>query len=239
MVSMSKLWCNEGFTGGATSRSGRQLQIWQDEENNPVRSIFATPDLLQDILCPLIDEELLPLSSLSTVLKSFRKAILLNQIWQEMCYQQWKGKWGFHLRWEKALVDYSNIASQQQRQNEHESTEFWKSRYFAEERDATRQFILADELKSLVFDFRFWTGQPEIAVDHRCIVVKSGLLESASREFWFSRPLHRSEEDDASVSPYSARGRIVGHPSKETGIKCKCAYEFKKEMRYFDIKNLT
>jgi hypothetical protein len=62
------------------------------------------------------------------------------------------------------------------------------------------------------------------------------LLESASREFQFSRPLHRSEEDVVSVSPYSARGKIVGHPCKETGIECKCAYELKKEMHYFDIK---
>ncbi len=134
-------------------------------------------------------------------------------------------------------MDYSNIAAQQQCKNEHESTEFWKSCYFAKERDATQKFILVDELESLIFDIRFWTGQPA-AVDDRCIVAKLWLLESASREFRFSRPLHSSEEDDASVSPYSAKGHIVGHPCKETGIECKCAYEFKKEMHYFDIKNL-
>jgi hypothetical protein len=62
-------------------------------------------------------------------------------------------------------VDYSNFAAQQQRHPENESTDFWKSRYFAEERDATREFILADELESLVFDFRFWMGQPTAVAD--------------------------------------------------------------------------
>ncbi len=136
-------------------------------------------------------------------------------------------------------MDYSNIAAQQQRHNENESTDFWKSRYFAEERDATRIFFLANELESLVFDFWFWTAGQSTAVDDRFIVLKSGLLESASREFRFSGPLHRSEEDDASLSPYSARGQIVGHPCKETGIECKCACEFKNEMHYFAIENLT
>ena len=163
LVNMSKFWCNEESAVGAINRNGRFVQ---DEGNSPVATVFATLDLLLRILRPLIDEELLPaLCSLSTVSKSFREATLSNQFWREMCYQRWKGKWGFHLRWEKALVDYSNIAAQQQRHPENESTDFSKSRYFAEERDATREFILADELESLVFDFRFWTGQPTAVAD--------------------------------------------------------------------------
>ncbi len=87
LVNMSILWFNEGFTVGATSRNGRQLQMQRDEENSPVKSVFATPDLLQFILRPLIEGELLPLSSRFTVSKSFRKVTLSNQFWQVMCYQ--------------------------------------------------------------------------------------------------------------------------------------------------------
>lgn len=226
LVNMSKECIYEGGSAvGGMSINGRLSASRQDEGNNAVRSVFATPDLLLDILRPLIGGELLPtLCSLSTVSKSFRQVTLSDQFWREMCYQRWKGKWGFHLRWEKALAIYSNIVGQQQRQNIEECTNFWKSRYFSEERDATRNFIHANELESLVFDFRFWIGQPTVVDDGR-IVVKSGLWESASREFRFSRPSHnggdRPEEEDISVSTYSARGHIVGHPCAETGIECK------------------
>jgi hypothetical protein len=187
--------------------------------------VFATPDLLLGILLPLIDGELRPnLFTLSAVSKSFREATLSNQFWREMCYKRWKGKWGFHLRWERALQDYFNVADQQIHQNQDEFTNFWKLRYFSEERDATRNFILFEELESLVFDFRFWIGQPTTGGDGS-IVVKSGLLESVSREFRFSMPTRndgvRSEEDTATVPPCSVRGQIVGHPCSETGIECK------------------
>ena len=75
-----------------------------------------------------------------------------------------------------------------------------------------------------MFDFRFWIGQPTTAGDGS-ILVKSGLLESASREFKFSMPTRdggvRSEEESAIVPPYSVRGHIAGHPCSETGIECK------------------
>eukprot|EP00585_Thalassiosira_rotula_P010625 CAMPEP_0196158776 /NCGR_PEP_ID=MMETSP0910-20130528/45984_1 /TAXON_ID=49265 /ORGANISM="Thalassiosira rotula, Strain GSO102" /LENGTH=311 /DNA_ID=CAMNT_0041423687 /DNA_START=252 /DNA_END=1185 /DNA_ORIENTATION=- len=85
--------------------------------------------------------------------------------------------------------------------NNTKNNNFWKSRYFAEERDATRTRISATELEKLVFDFRFWIGQPTV-VDGERIVVKSGLLESASREVRFSNsaPIAMDGGDDGAES---------------------------------------
>ncbi|KAL3806396.1 hypothetical protein ACHAXA_001163, partial [Cyclostephanos tholiformis] len=87
---------------------------------------------------------------------------------------------GIHLRWERALEDYSDVADHRQNHNHDEFTSFWKFRYFSEERDATRNFILAEELESLVFNFRFWIEQPTTDGDRR-ILVKSGNLDFAVR----------------------------------------------------------
>jgi len=125
--------------------------------------------------------------------------------------------------------------------NNTKNNNFWKSRYFAEERDATRTRISATELEKLVFDFRFWIGQPTV-VDGERIVVKSGLLESASREVRFSNsaPIAMDGGDDGAESDddddewsllaeefpggtWSARGRLMGHPCREPGIECECA----------------
>ena len=100
---------------------------------------------------------------------------------------------------------------------------FWRSRYFIEEQDSKRERILAEELESMVFDFRFWIGQPTV-VDGK-IVVKSGLLKSASRKVRFSRSskvvVGRLDEADVLTPKWSARGHLTGHPCDEDGIECK------------------
>ncbi|KAL7538643.1 hypothetical protein ACHAXR_008722 [Thalassiosira sp. AJA248-18] len=192
----------------------------QKEPLSQQHGVFSSPDLLLDILIVLLDEDFLPtLHSLSLVSKNFHQATLSNQLWREMCFQRWKGKWGFHPRWEKALVDYSDSLNQKQQQSQESADNFWKARYFFEEQDATRKLILAEELESLVFDFRFWIGQPTV-VDGR-IVVKSGLLDSASSEVKFVGSSHggRSEEEDVMGPSWNARGHLTGHPCKEPGIE--------------------
>lgn len=68
--------------------------------------------------------------------------------------------------------------------------------------------------------FRFWIGQPTV-IDGK-IVVKSGLLDSASSEVRFTRPAQvGSEEEDISGLLWSARGHLTGHPCKEPGIECE------------------
>eukprot|EP00579_Thalassiosira_antarctica_P024936 CAMPEP_0202013300 /NCGR_PEP_ID=MMETSP0905-20130828/25756_1 /ASSEMBLY_ACC=CAM_ASM_000554 /TAXON_ID=420261 /ORGANISM="Thalassiosira antarctica, Strain CCMP982" /LENGTH=337 /DNA_ID=CAMNT_0048572799 /DNA_START=11 /DNA_END=1024 /DNA_ORIENTATION=- len=196
------------------------------QQHDSIKSIFATSDLLIDILRPLIDEDFLPaLFSLSLVSKNFHQASLSDQLWREICYTRWKGKWGFHLRWKNALKDHFYSLEQEKTKQPSQdepkpANNFWKSRYFFEEQDATRNLILAEELETLVFDFRFWIGQPTV-IDGR-IVVKSGLLESASSEVRFSKPTQvceRSEEEDISGAMWSARGCLTGHPCKEPGIE--------------------
>lgn len=123
-------------------------------------------------------------------------------------------------------MDYSNYSKEQHEESIDDTSNdfcFWKERYFFEERDATRHLILAEELESLTFDFRFWIGQPEV-VDGR-VVVKSGLLESASSEVRFSKHSQvgldeGSAEEDVYARPsWSARGNLTGHPCKEPGIE--------------------
>lgn len=201
------------------SMSRKDLAPQQDDS---IRSVFSSLDLLVNILCPLIGGDFL---SLSLVSKNFHQATLSNQLWREMCHQRWKGKWGGNPRWEKALMDYSNYLNDQQKHIRGEpkaADNFWKSRYFFEEQDATRKLILAEELELLVFDFRFWIGQPSVVGER--IVVKSGLLQSASREVRFTRPEKRdteeqAEEEEMSVPTWSVRGRLTGHPCKENGIE--------------------
>jgi len=136
---------------------------------------------------------------------------------------------------------FNNNNDNNNNNNNTKNNNFWKSRYFAEERDATRTRISATELEKLVFDFRFWIGQPTV-VDGERIVVKSGLLESASREVRFSNsaPIAMDGGDDGAESDddddewsllaeefpggtWSARGRLMGHPCREPGIECECA----------------
>mmetsp|Transcript_31349 Transcript_31349/g.57370 ORF Transcript_31349/g.57370 Transcript_31349/m.57370 type:complete len:433 (-) Transcript_31349:1062-2360(-) len=138
-------------------------------------------------------------------------------------------------------VDEPDSASKNSTANDNDTNNnnFWKARYFAEERDATRTNISATELESLVFDFRFWIGQPTVTVDGH-IVVKSGLLESASREVRFTNStpivmdgdgdddngggddgMENSDEsrEEFPGGMWSARGHLMGHPCREPGIE--------------------
>ena len=114
----------------------------------------------------------------------------------------------------------------------------WKLRYFTEEQYGSRSMILAEELDGMVFDFRFWIGQPQV-VEER-IVVKSGLLVSASSETRFcctslaeSQTLNKIQSQQQTLSAtqenvtsrqnprswWSAQGHLNGHPCKEPGIE--------------------
>lgn len=186
---------------------------------DPINVTFTTPDLVLNIIRPLIDARSLPaLISLSTVSTNFLQIMRTSEtFWQELCRQRWKDKWGFHRRWEEAVKHHDMFYECKERIGS--GVTFWRERYFEEEQDATRRSIGLRELNSLTFDFRFWIGQPTV-VDER-IVVKSGLLQSASRDVRF----HWKEEEDRQVEEgieeewFSYRGEVTGHPCREeTGI---------------------
>jgi len=154
-------------------------------------------------------------------------------------------------------VDEPDSASKNSTANDNDTNNnnFWKARYFAEERDATRTNISATELESLVFDFRFWIGQPTVTVDGH-IVVKSGLLESASREVRFTNStpivmdgdgdddngggddgMENSDEsrEEFPGGMWSARGHLMGHPCREPGIECEYRVFFFRCRFLYDI----
>ena len=214
----------------------QDVAVKRDEDEGDdsiIRCVFASSDLVFNILRPLIDGDpctTIGLLQLSTVSKSFQNTVQSNQFWGDICYQRWKTKWGFWIRWNKALSDYNSLIEPG---NEESLINFWKSRYFHEERDARRRLITADELVSLVFDFRFWLGHQIINEDGD-LITKSGLFESASRDLRFSVVPSDLDEYDGegvgashsqiplhTIPASSARGQIKGHPMYETGIECK------------------
>ena len=212
----------------------RRMKRDKDEgDDSIIRCVFASSDLIFNILRPLIDGDpctTIGLLKLATVSKSFQNTVQSNQFWCDICYQRWKTKWGLRIRWNKALSDYNSLI---ELGNEESLINFWKSRYFHEERDARRRLITADELVSLVFDFRFWLGHQIINEDGD-LITKSGLFESASRDFRFSVVPSDLDEYDGegvgashsqiplhTIPASSARGQIKGHPMYETGIECK------------------
>ena len=128
--------------------------------------------------------------------------------------QRWKTKWGFHRRWESAIEDFHLFNQYEENRSSSGILSFWRERYFEEEQDATRRSIGLRELNSLVFDFRFWIGQPTVIGER--IVVRSGLLQSASREVRF-----QSDENDnwERNEDFLYRGTLSGHPCREPGIE--------------------
>lgn len=198
--------------------TSQQHQEVPTKSCDPINFTFTTPDLILNIIRPLIDAQSLPaLISLSTVSTNFLQIIRTSEtFWKELCHQRWKDKWGFHRRWEKAVEHYAMT---------HECTEvrdseviFWRDRYFEEEQDATRTSISPRELNSLTFDFRFWIGQPTV-VDNERIVVKSGLLQSASRNIRFHWNPDDEDNENNEDGWFSYRGNLTGHPCREPGIE--------------------
>ena len=94
-------------------------------EDSIIRCVFASPDLVFNILRPLIDGDPSTTSSLlklATVSKSFHDTILSNQFWCDICYQRWKTKWGFRIRWNKALSDYNSLIIDIGNEESHDKT---------------------------------------------------------------------------------------------------------------------
>lgn len=180
--------------------------------------VFNTPELLLDIIRMIADCNCIQfITDISLVSTSFYNATVSERLWREMCYQRWKQKWGFHKRWEKALNDFGTTIEAQSNNTER----FWYSRYRSEEEGAKIQHITAEELESLVFDFRFWLGEP-IEADDDNFKYQSGLTKSASREFRFLRNASEREARWSGEGPYwNAKGHVIGHPIDESGIECE------------------
>ena len=166
-----------------------------EQGNDPVGSVFGTSDLMARVLLLIVDSDV-PSPSLMMVSKKFNEAFDCNLVWKKAC---------------GALEDFLGVQTLDGNDSNGGHLKFWKSRYFHEEAIGQSETISHQELSELSFDFRFFIGAP--GVEDGNIVIKSGLLESASKEVRFSSP-RRSNHP-----PCLYEGDMTGHPSSEAGIK--------------------
>ena len=174
-----------------------------DQGNDPIGSVFGSSDLIERIL--------LQSTSCMMVSKQFSEAFDSNAVWKKACERRWRSKFGFCERWRRAREDFVEQQTSDGNDSNDLHPPFWKTRYFREELDGQRQTIAPHELSDLSFDFRFFIGAP--GVEDGSIVIKSGLLESASREVRFTSP----KRSNHPLCLYE--GDMKGHPSSEAGIK--------------------
>jgi hypothetical protein len=109
-----KLKRKESKSQGTIHPNMHDVAVKRDKDEGDdsiIRCVFASSDLVFNILRPLIDGDpctTIGLLQLATVSKSFQNTVQSNQFWCDICYQRWKTKWGFWMRWNKALSDYNN-----------------------------------------------------------------------------------------------------------------------------------
>ncbi|EJK75722.1 hypothetical protein THAOC_02546 [Thalassiosira oceanica] len=180
-----------------------------EQDNGPVGSVFGSSDLMARVLLFNVDSDGPP-SSYMMVCKRFREAFDCNAVWEKACEMRWRRKFGFSERWRRASEDFLKVQTVDGGSDCHD-LKFWKCRYFHEEVTGQRETITPHELSDLSFDFRFFIGAP--GVEDGSILIKSGLLESASKEVRFSSPTRSNRP----LCLYE--GDVKGHPTSEAGIK--------------------
>ena len=120
-----------------------------------------------------------------------------------------------------------------------EDGKFWQSRYRAEEDGAAKQKITADELENLVFDFRFWMGEPTILGDEQ-IKFKSGLVDSASREFRFLRNARERQERWSAEGPFwNAKGHVLGIRARKPESNVSSNHQFDGYLAFYSFLFIT
>lgn len=223
----------------------------KSDQEDAIDLVLSCPDLLVRIIVYVADgTDHQSLSKLSGVSKSFKKITKSDQFWRELCYHRWRGKWGFHKRWEKALAEYEdrNVdkrpawqrraqesmdmydieCGQEKRSKMYESKSrddyFWECRYSKEELDGIRKYMRDDELESFVFDFRYWSVQEAVWDDNRPFKLASGLYQSSSEVVRFVNTHESIPGFD--VGPLEIRGKVVGYPKyghgdNELEVECK------------------
>ena len=93
------------------------------------------------------------LIELSRASKQCRTIALDNGLWKDICGIRWSGKVGFADRMARAEEGEACPAATCVRQW------YWHGRYVAEERRASRKYILPHELHGSTFSFRMWFGK--------------------------------------------------------------------------------
>lgn len=183
--------------------------IVNDTGSFPVDTVlFATPELFHHIIHNIVDvNSLSEITSLCLVSKQFHQTLTSDTVWRELCLQRWKGKWGFGKRWKNAVEEYDGFRQSKSTESADsaDTKAYWMKKFKAEEIDSKRHCITGSELQDLVFDFRFWIGQPTVMEGR--IIVQSGLIESAANQLRF-----KAKPDEEVNEWWSAQGIITGHP---------------------------
>ncbi len=133
-------------------------------------------DVLSHVAC---------LARSTRVSKAFSIAASSDNLWREICNGRWQTKWGYEERWQQALLEVEPGG--------------WRRRFVQAELDGTRGAITAEEVSSLMWDFRFWRGpQPQQHGE----LFRSGVRTSSSTGLRF-------EPRSATLR----QGAVTGHPS--------------------------
>ena len=138
---------------------------------------------------------------------AFRKAMQAEPLWKCLCEKRWRTRWGFEMRFARAEAKARDGAR-------------WNAMYRAEEQDALRQTIRAEELVELVWDFRFWIGPPHINMtipDKPGYTMRaSGLrvkIAEAVRMCEVADDEPKDELDDWQPDGTVSKGHVQGHPN--------------------------
>ena len=111
------------------------------------------------------------IDEICTALPIVENAAKQNVVWKQLCQRRWKDKWGYKMRWERALENFTL------QPDEH----YWMNVYNNEEEDAKRNYLTRDELCNLTFDWRDWFDMsPEKGL------LSTGLRRSLVRDIVFS-----------------------------------------------------
>lgn len=126
----------EFLSNGGLDQAG--LALLSDDNLACILSYLATSKEEIDEIC--------------TVLPIVENAAKQNIVWKQLCQRRWKEKWGFKMRWERALENFIL------QPDEH----YWMNVYNNEEEDAKRTYLTRDELSKLTFNWRSWfTPRPQ------------------------------------------------------------------------------
>jgi len=126
----------EFLSNGGLDQAG--LALLSDDNLACILSYLATSKEDIDEIC--------------TTLPIVENAAKQNIVWKQLCRRRWKDKWGYKMRWERALENFTL------QPDEH----YWLDTYNNEEEDAKRTYLTLDELCKLSFDWRRWfRNQPE------------------------------------------------------------------------------
>lgn len=182
-VAISNSGCSKG------DASENLLRPTQERGGHPVvYKVFELTDLTIAVChyLPLVD-----IQQAAAVCSCFPRACSSDCVWQSLCENHWRAKWGFEARWARATTGLA-VATP------------WRKKYLLEEADSLRSSISSEELHSLSFDFRF----------------RFNLTSSSTTDMCFGPPQWdvRDSHVPRNIMPGITCGSVSGHPNDDVRL---------------------